>query len=62
MINKFYSRKFFLVIGTYLSTVALLLLGKIDGSMYVTVTLGIVGAFVTADIFEKKVAKHDVEN
>jgi uncharacterized membrane protein YeaQ/YmgE (transglycosylase-associated protein family) len=52
---KYQSRKLWLVLFVFISTMALLVAGKIDGSMYVTVTIGIVGAYIAGNIMDYKV-------
>jgi hypothetical protein len=52
--NKFYSRKFVMTLLTYFGTVVLLYKHLIDSGAYTTVTLGIVGGFITGSIFEQK--------
>jgi hypothetical protein len=52
---KYQSRKLWLVLFTFVSTIGLLIAGKIDGSMYVTVTIGIVGAYIAGNILDYKV-------
>lgn len=59
--TKYQSRKLWLVLFVFISTVFLLIAGKLDGSMYVTVTIGIVGAYIAGNIMDYKVNK-EVKN
>ena len=50
-------RKYTLVIGVFSLTAILLWFGKVDSGGFVTVTIGIVGAYLGANVFQKKYEK-----
>lgn len=50
---KWMSRKFFLSLGCGLVTSMLCYLGKIDGTVYATVVLGTVGAYIAGNVAAK---------
>jgi hypothetical protein len=54
MATKFASRKFVLAAGALIALTVLCWFGKIDGGQFVTGLLGTVGAYVTANVMQKK--------
>jgi len=55
-LEKLGGRRFLLACSTALTTTGLQLLGKLDpaGSTYALVMVGVVGAYITGDVMEKK--------
>lgn len=53
MESKFLSRKFGLTVGCQLIFTTLLLLGKIDASVFSNLTLFVVGAYLTANVSQR---------
>ncbi len=47
-------RTYELVVGVFMMAVVLLCFKKIDAGNFTTITLGIVGAYVTKTVFENK--------
>jgi hypothetical protein len=46
--------KFVLAFVSHLSTFALCLQGRIDGSVYLAATAAVVGAYLTSDVIQRK--------
>lgn len=60
---KLGGRRFLLASATAMTTTALQYLGKLDaaGSTYALVMVGVVGAYITGDVMEKKHAGQQKE-
>lgn len=54
MIERLASRKFILAVLALLSCTALCWAGKIDAGVYATVMVATVGAYLTANVMQKK--------
>lgn len=50
-------RKFLLALISGAGTFLLVLLGKIDGTVYATVTIGTIGAFIAGNVLEARDVK-----
>lgn len=50
---SFGGRRFLLTLGCGIATSVLLWFGKIDGTVYATVVLGTVGAYIAGNTFQK---------
>lgn len=53
-INAMGGRKFLAVIGCGLATTLLTWYGKIDGGVYMTVTIATVGAYIAGNVAQKR--------
>ncbi len=56
-LSKFSSRKFALVLITQVAIIWLAYIGKIDQSIFSSLTMFIVGAYITGNVVQKKVAE-----
>lgn len=50
-------RRFLLTLISGAGTWLLTLLGKIDGTAYVTATIGVVGAYIAGNVAQRKIEK-----
>ena len=53
MTHPLLSRRFLLCIGSGIATTVLIWVGKIDGTVYATVVLGTIGAYITGNTVQK---------
>ena len=51
--NRFLGTKFITTIGCGVATTWLCYLGKIDGSVYATVVIATIGAYIAGDVTQK---------
>ncbi len=52
--SRWRSRKFWLVVGVELASIALLALDKLDSGGYVTITIAIIGTYVAGNVYQHK--------
>lgn len=58
-INSIGGRKFLSVIGCGLATTLLTWFDKIDGGVYMSVTIATVGAYIVGNVAQKRVEAHE---
>ena len=56
---KYNSRKLLLVLFVYISSIVLLWYDKIDSGGFVTITIGVVGAYIAGNVLQKRGENED---